>query len=685
MKTLKVQRLMISASLSVFLAGCGSPNYSPSEMHLTYEKVESEKPIAVESIPSLVKTSPALPVLGNLEEAETYDVVVTKVPVRDLLFALARDSGVNMDVDSRVGGVITMSALDQTLAAILERIKQQVNIRVDKVGEALIIKPDEPYYKKYYIDFLSVNRTFSSSAESTGVGDLGEAQVSTNSDSAFWDSLENTIDIILTSQATVGSTPGVAAGTNDDRLTEVEESESKFSEEASYDLNRDTGILLVYAPERMQKEVQSYVDDALSIAKRQVLLEATIVEVVLNNQYKQGVDWSVFNYLAQSGLGLYQGAISGGPAAALQFLTSTITETFLPRITFIDANNDGLITDADDGQPYTINGVPATTPGNQLELYDKELARFQSIGANDRLVSFTPIVTTTEGSVVITTAGTVTDAGTIAIGATREVERLNESATSRTAGGLAPITAGGDSFFTGAFRNGDLSAAVQLLDTFGDSRVLSSPRISALNNQAALLRVVDQEVYFNIEIEDTVNENTGQLTGREYTIEENTVDVGFVMNVLPQISASGEVILNLKPAVTRVLEYRAAPVPAALGGQSGDVQNFVPITRVRELDSIISLRDGEIAVLGGLLEDRTGDSNRSVPGLSKLPGVGALFENIDQKTYKTEFIVFIKASVIKNPSLHGDYSDYLKLLPDSDFIQRDRENTYLPPKQKKTK
>ena len=88
-----------------FLVGCGSPNYSPSEMHLTYEEVKSEKPVAVESIPSLVKTSPALPALGNLEEAETYDVVVTKVPVRDLLFALARDSGVNMDVDARVGGV----------------------------------------------------------------------------------------------------------------------------------------------------------------------------------------------------------------------------------------------------------------------------------------------------------------------------------------------------------------------------------------------------------------------------------------------------------------------------------------------------------------------------------------------------------------------------------------------------
>ncbi|WOV90444.1 MAG: hypothetical protein R1F54_07845 [Candidatus Zeuxoniibacter abyssi] len=664
---------MISASLSVFLVGCGSPNYSPSEMHLTYEEVKSEKPVAVESIPSLVKTSPALPALGNLEEAETYDVVVTKVPVRDLLFALARDSGVNMDVDARVGGVITMSALDQTLAAILERIKQQVNIRVDKVGEALVIKPDEPYYKKYYIDFISLNRTFSSSAASAGVGDVGTSSVNSTADNDFWAGLESTIQTILDGDA-VGGGAGVTAGSNDPNLLQVEQSESKFSSRSNFDLNRNSGILLVYAPERLQQEVQSYVDDALSISKRQVLLEATIVEVVLNNQYKQGVDWSLFNSLAKTGLGLYQGAISGGPAAALQFLTSTFTETFDP-VSFIDSNKDGQITELDGAVTF--------------EAYNNHLASITSVGPLDRVVSYDRTynrvvgdsTTTVTGTVAVTVPGIEYDRDR----RDREIERLNEQATARSSGGLTPTVPSGDSFFTGAFRNGDISAAVQLLDVFGDSRVLSSPRISALNNQAAILRVVDQEVYFNIEVNDTVNEETGQLTGREYTIEENIVDVGFVMNVLPQISASDEIILNLKPAVTRVLEYRSAPVPAALGGLSGSVQNFVPITRVRELDSIISLRDGEVAVLGGLLEDRTGDNNRSVPGLSKLPGIGALFENIDQRTYKTEFIVFIKASVIKNPSLNGDYSDYLKLLPDLDFIQRDRENTYLPPKQKKTR
>jgi general secretion pathway protein D len=253
-------------------------------------------------------------------------------------------------------------------------------------------------------------------------------------------------------------------------------------------------------------------------------------------------------------------------------------------------------------------------------------------------------------------------------------EEFNSEAARRgVGGGLVPTTAAGNNFFTGVFRKGDIGAAVQLLDQFGDAKVLSSPRISALNNQPALLRVVDQEVYFNIEVDDEYNETTGTLSGRSYTVEENTVDVGFVMNVFPNISDDGEIILNLKPSVTRVLNYRKVPSPSLPGGVTTgtSTDNVIPITRIRELESLISLRDGEVAVMGGLLEDRTGDNSSSVPGISKLPGVGTLFEKKEQKTYKTEFIVFLRARIITNPSVNGDYSDYRHLLPDTDFILRD--------------
>ena len=111
----------------------------------------------------------------------------------------------------------------------------------------------------------------------------------------------------------------------------------------------------------------------------------------------------------------------------------------------------------------------------------------------------------------------------------------------------------------------------------------------------------------------------------------------------------------------------------------------MPIIRIRELESVMSLRDGEIAVMGGLLEDRTGDNNTSVPGLANLPGVGTLFQKKQETTFKTEFVVFIRARIIKNPSLHADYSDYRDLLPDSDFIIRDRADVGLPARQKKAR
>ena len=221
-----------------------------------------------------------------------------------------------------------------------------------------------------------------------------------------------------------------------------------------------------------------------------------------------------------------------------------------------------------------------------------------------------------------------------------------------------------------------------MLDRFGDARVLSSPRISVLNNQPALLRVTDQEVYFNTSVTDTVNQETGTTTGRSFSATPQTIDVGFSMNVLPYITEDDNIFLNLKPTVTRVLDYRRAPTLTATGASTSASDNLVPIVRVRELESVMSLRDGEIAVMGGLLEDRTGDSNTSVPGLAELPGVGNLFQKKNETTFKTEFVVFIKARVIRNPSLHGDYADYRDLLPNSDFILRDRSNNGLPPRQK---
>ena len=650
MKLVRSHRIIVSASLSVFLAGCGAPNYSQSDMHITVEEVDSQKPVTKGRAPALVKASPTAPLLSSREDSDTYDVIVTNVPVRDLLFALARDAGINMDVDDEVGGIVSISALDQTLDAILARIGEQVAIRVEYLGDAIIIKPDFPYFQQYNVSFLNVSRTYSSSAAGGGVGGGGASAISNSGQSAFWENLEASISSILgvsyqarasAGAASVGGNAQIAAST-----------EGKFQHQTSFTINREAGILVVRAPQRLHKEVQLFLDTAFSVAKRQVLLEATVVEVVLNNQYNQGIDWSLFNSLATEGLALYQGGKIGSAAGTIDYLTRTLTRNY--------GNVQNLRSEAA-AQVYVDQWAA------DQRAADNNPNRSVTSSTRPTITPATQTVRNADGSETQQTVYNV-GAGTIV------TEEFNLEAAKRgVGGGLVPATASGNNFFTGVFRKGDIGAAVQLLDQFGDAKVLSSPRISALNNQPALLRVVDQEVYFNIEVDDEYNETTGTLSGRSYTVEENTVDVGFVMNVFPNISDDGEIILNLKPSVTRVLDYRTVPSPSLPGGVTSgtSTQNVVPITRIRELESLISLRDGEVAVMGGLLEDRTGDNSSSVPGISKLPGVGTLFEKKEQKTYKTEFIVFLRARIITNPSVNGDYSDYRHLLPDTDFILRD--------------
>ena len=659
MKTLGKRRLVACSSLSAVLAGCGAPNYAPSQMHINAEHEAVKAPASPRGLPQLVRSSPGAPALRDAAGAETFDVVVTNVPVRDLLFALARDAGVNMDVDARVGGIVSISALDQTLEAILDRIGRQVDIRVERLGDTLIIKPDEAYHQKYRIDFVNVSRTYSSSATGGGVGNTGSSSVSNTSSNDFWESVESAVGAILAGGGEAGDS-AFAAGANAERLDAARDSESltlgAFGE-YYYDMNRDTGLLLVFAPERLQNEIREYLDENLSIAKRQVLLEATVVEVILSNQYKQGIDWSFFNSLASEGLGLYQGSALGSPATLLNLVVETFTDT--DSASFIDENDDGFITAADGAEQYR----------NYLAFINPNLGDYGH-GVDAGVVITPTAVPAPDGS---------PQPSRVTVDRLVSGTRTDPESTSRRAGGLVPAVTG-DSFLTAAYRSGDISAAVELLETFGDAKILSSPRISALNNQPALLRVVDQEVYFNIEIDENIDTATGLVTSREWTIEENTVDVGFSMNVLPQISDAGDIILNLKPAVTRILDYRRAPTPAIIGG-SGTVDNLVPVTRVRELESILSLRDGEVGVLGGLLEDRVTDDDTSVPGLGKLPGIGALFNKTDQQTFKTEFVVFIRASIVKNPTLHGDFADYQELLPGANFLGRERTNTFLPPAQ----
>ena len=166
---IKIWSLLLTTPVG--LSGCGATNPpAQSEGHI--------KPPAEISadIPETVSTAPALPAPQPRPDLETYTVIVNQVPVRELLFSMARDAKLNLDIDNDINGQVTMNAIDQTLPKILERLASQVAINYQLEGETLHVMADKPYLQMYEIDYLNMSRVstgnvvVSTEISSTGAG-----------------------------------------------------------------------------------------------------------------------------------------------------------------------------------------------------------------------------------------------------------------------------------------------------------------------------------------------------------------------------------------------------------------------------------------------------------------------------------------------------------------------------------
>jgi len=190
----------------------------------------------------------------------------------------------------------------------------------------------------------------------------------------------------------------------------------------------------------------------------------------------------------------------------------------------------------------------------------------------------------------------------------------------------------------------------------------------ALNNQPAALKVVDNEIYFEIESQiEAGNINTNATVSFDTNVR--SVSVGLVMTVVPQISDADEVILHLRPTITRIREFVDDPaVPVALA-QAGlpnlNVRNSIPVIQVREMETVMKVGTGQIAVLGGLMQDTLRKDDESVPGFAELQGIGDLFKFRDRTQIKSELVIFLRPTVIKNASLRGELASFAPYLPEN--------------------
>lgn len=510
----------------LMLSSCQSMGDKSERMDLSGhidEPVPAPEPAAL-NIPPIVEQVPIIAAPEPAEKLQTFTVVATDLPANELLFALARDARLNLDIDPSILDRVSINAIDQTLPQILKRISRQVALRYFLDGPNLVVEKDRPFTRVYRVDYLNMSRETTSNIDvatqiaSTGSGGGGGGGGGGGSNSATSVSNESKNDFWKTLEENIGL------------LSKVEGAEGVVIS------NRESGTISVRTTSAAHDDIQRFVDQVMRSARRQVLIEATVVEVTLSDDFQSGVDWS--------------------------------------RI----ANGDGWSI-----QQSLLGGTLGTTPFLSATYEDSN---------SDR----------------------------------------------------------------------DITAAIKALDSFGDVSVMSSPKIMALNNQTSILKVVDNRVYFSTDVETTAgNNNSNPITTVTTTI--HTVPVGFVMNVTPYITDTDEVILNIRPTISRILQFIDDPNPVLA---DAGVRSPVPEIQVREMESVLRVGNGNTAVIGGLMQDSTDKSNSGLPGLHDSEGFGFLFGTKSRALDKTELVIFLRPRILDNASLDTNLQDFKRFLkPDA--------------------
>ncbi|MGB8149262.1 MAG: secretin N-terminal domain-containing protein [Azonexus sp.] len=591
--------------LALALAACQAP--TPQQPLAGHLSSETSAPQARGDIPAPVQQTLAVPKPRSTPKTETYSVVVNNVQVKDLLFALARDAKVNVDIHPGITGVVSLNAINQTLPQLLTRISKQVDMRFELDGPNLSVMPDSPFLKHYKVDYVnmarnvtgtvSINTQIATSVPGAGGtgggggtpvaagGNTSKTEITNTSKNLFWEQLERNIKDILhetdkvfpegssetfIEQANSQTLTGAAAlpqgggqraaqsiasalqtnpvpGSSSQATGNSLVRRSTFREAASVIMNPESGVITVRATSRQHEKIQEFIDRVIVSSRRQVLIEATIIEVQLGEGYQQGIQWERLRKDGSTKFSITPATVNSNVGTAVS--------------------------------PFTIS--------------------FSQLG--------------------------------------------------------------------GAF---DIAGMVDLLQSYGTAKVLSSPRLSVLNNQTALLKVVENYTYFFVKSDIVPATVVGAQPTTATTTTPQTVSVGLVMTVTPQVSDTGTVILNVRPSISSITELKADPNPELA---KAGVSNLVPQISTREIESVMRVNSGEIAVLGGLMKDGVDWKTGRIPLAGQIPLIGELFNTRNNSATKSELVIFLRPVIIKDPSLNGDFAAYRAQLPGESFFSQSPE------------
>lgn len=189
------------------------------------------------------------------------------------------------------------------------------------------------------------------------------------------------------------------------------------------------------------------------------------------------------------------------------------------------------------------------------------------------------------------------------------------------------------------FNTSDFTGVIQLLQRQGEVQVLSSPRISTVNNQKAVIKVGTDEFFVTDVSTNTTTTTTTTNTSPEVSL--TPFFSGIALDVTPQIGKGNEVILHVHPSVTEVVERNKV---IEIGSNTFDLP--MAFSSIRETDSIIKAQNGQVVVIGGLLQNKKKRTDAEVPWLARIPVIGALFRQTEQSQTKSELVILLQPKVI---------------------------------------
>jgi len=534
--------------LLLTLNGCQSVPNDPVTMKKGLDKAISDTaklnaPKALTQVPDAVQQEL---MQHNMQQAKQgllaekrLQVAATSVDAKDFFTAIVDGSPYSVAIHPDVTGKITLNLTDVTLTETFDVVQQIYGYEVIKKGSIIQIYPSGIRTETIALNYLFLKRfgTSSTSINSGGVSENGtnNSGNGNNGNNSGGNSGSNNSNQNGNNQNSQNSS-GINLYTENeaDFWTELKETLDAFvgkEEGRSVIVSPLAGLVTVRGLPSEIDAVKKFIQDTEKHLHRQVIIEAKIMEVTLNDDYQQGVHW------------------------------------------------------------------------------DEVLG---SLGDTNFTFS-------TSGSI---------------------------------AGNVISSSIGGTSSLS--FSGPDFSGVISLLQTQGNVQVLSSPRITATNNQKAVIKVGEDE-YFVTEVSSTTTTGTATTTTPEVTL--TPFFSGIALDVTPQIAEDGSVILHVHPSVTLTDEQNKTI-------QLGSEELILPLAQssVRESDTIIRAKSGEIVVIGGLIESYTIDLESKTPLLGDIPFLGELFKSKSETTQKRELVILLKPIVVGQDTWKTQLQDARSLL-----------------------